>query len=129
MRRVWAVVLAAFLAAPGSAQPTPSCPGDCNLDGIVAINELLLGVNFFLAGLPPSGCDELDDDRDGVLRVNELVLAVVKALGIEALAIGAQIDPGVPWTMTLGEPRIALALKSGNFGADDFFEKALAMIE
>jgi hypothetical protein len=81
MRRVWAVVLAAFLAAPGSAQPTPSCPGDCNLDGIVAINELLLGVNFFLAGLPPSGCDELDDDRDGVLRVNELVLAVVKALG------------------------------------------------
>jgi 3-dehydrotetronate 4-kinase len=55
--------------------------------------------------------------------------AVVKALGVEALAIGAQIDPGVPWTMSLGEPRIALALKSGNFGADDFFEKALAMIE
>ena len=55
--------------------------------------------------------------------------AVVKALGVEALAIGAQIDPGVPWTMSLGEPRIALALKSGNFGSDDFFEKALAMIE
>ena len=81
MRHVWAVVFAAFLAAPGSAQPTPSCPGDCNLDGVVAINELLLGVNIFLAGMPPSGCDELDDDRDGVVRVNELVLAVVKALG------------------------------------------------
>ena len=53
--------------------------------------------------------------------------AVVKALGVKALAIGPQIDPGVPWTASVGsEPRIALALKSGNFGAPDFFEKALA---
>jgi hypothetical protein len=82
MRRVWVVALATFLAAPGSAQPTPSCAGDCNLDGVVAISELLLGVTFFLAGASPSGCDELDDNRDGVVRVNELVLAVVKALGV-----------------------------------------------
>jgi uncharacterized protein YgbK (DUF1537 family) len=54
--------------------------------------------------------------------------AVVQALGVDALAIGAQIDPGVPCTLTLGEPRIALALKSGNFGADDFFGRALAML-
>ena len=53
--------------------------------------------------------------------------AVVKALGVKALAIGPQIDPGVPWTASVGsEPRIALALKSGNFGAPDFFEKALS---
>ena len=53
--------------------------------------------------------------------------AVVKALGVRALAIGPQIDPGVPWTTSVGsDPRIALALKSGNFGAPDFFEKALA---
>jgi uncharacterized protein YgbK (DUF1537 family) len=53
--------------------------------------------------------------------------AVVKALGARALRIGAQIDPGVPWTQTVGEPRFALALKSGNFGAVDFFDKALGM--
>src|SRR5262245_2816086 len=53
--------------------------------------------------------------------------AVVKALGVKALAIGPQIDPGVPWTASVGsEPRIALALKSGNFGAPDFFAKALS---
>jgi uncharacterized protein YgbK (DUF1537 family) len=53
--------------------------------------------------------------------------AVVKALGVKALAIGPQIDPGVPWTASVGtEPRIALALKSGNFGAPDFFARALA---
>ncbi len=54
--------------------------------------------------------------------------AVVQALRVEALAIGPAIDPGVPWTLSLGEPRIALALKSGNFGADDFFDKALALM-
>jgi uncharacterized protein YgbK (DUF1537 family) len=56
--------------------------------------------------------------------------AVVGALGIEALAIGPQIDPGVPWTTTVGrDPALALALKSGNFGAPDFFEKALRMLD
>jgi uncharacterized protein YgbK (DUF1537 family) len=53
--------------------------------------------------------------------------AVVNALGVHALRIGPQIDPGVPWTYSIGEPRLALALKSGNFGAVDFFDKALGM--
>ena len=51
--------------------------------------------------------------------------AVVSALGVEGLRIGSEIDPGVPWTVTLSEAPIALALKSGNFGGDDFFVKAL----
>lgn len=50
--------------------------------------------------------------------------AVVQALGAQALAIGPEIDPGVPWTRTLDGPAMALALKSGNFGAPDFFVKA-----
>jgi uncharacterized protein YgbK (DUF1537 family) len=52
--------------------------------------------------------------------------AVVQALGVDALAIGPEIDPGVPWTVVPGRP-LALALKSGNFGAPDFFDKALAL--
>jgi len=50
--------------------------------------------------------------------------AVVTALGITGLRVGAEIDPGVPWTASLDEKPIALALKSGNFGGDDFFLKA-----
>jgi uncharacterized protein YgbK (DUF1537 family) len=51
--------------------------------------------------------------------------AVVQGLGIEALLIGPEIDPGVPWTVSLeGDRSVALALKSGNFGSDDFFLKA-----
>ena len=51
---------------------------------------------------------------------------MVSALGVTGLRIGAQIDPGVPGTVTLDQPSIALALKSGNFGGQDFFAKALA---
>ncbi|PVE23572.1 hypothetical protein DC522_14840 [Microvirga sp. KLBC 81] len=54
--------------------------------------------------------------------------AVVNALGVEALAIGPEIDPGVPWTRSLGGTDLALALKSGNFGAPDFFLKAWTML-
>jgi uncharacterized protein YgbK (DUF1537 family) len=51
--------------------------------------------------------------------------AVVSRLGVRSLRIGGEIDPGVPWTYATGarEP-LLLALKSGNFGARDFFLKA-----
>jgi len=50
--------------------------------------------------------------------------AVVNGLGVDAIEIGPEIDPGVPWTRSLGEDGLVLALKSGNFGAEDFFTKA-----
>lgn len=67
--------------------------------------------------------------RRFVIAGGETSGAVVKALAVTALRIGPQIDPGVPWTATLDEPPLAVALKSGNFGAEDFFAKALAMLD
>ena len=55
--------------------------------------------------------------------------AVVNALGVRALEIGPEIDPGVPWTLSLDGAPLALALKSGNFGAPDFFVKAWRMLQ
>jgi uncharacterized protein YgbK (DUF1537 family) len=54
--------------------------------------------------------------------------AVVQALQVKQLRIGAIIDPGVPWTQVEGRP-LLLALKSGNFGTLDFFSKALQQVE
>ncbi|MSP77909.1 MAG: four-carbon acid sugar kinase family protein [Rhodospirillaceae bacterium] len=54
--------------------------------------------------------------------------AVVGALGVTALRIGPEIDPGVPWTASVGDRPLLLALKSGNFGAPDFFTKAFARL-
>jgi 3-dehydrotetronate 4-kinase len=67
--------------------------------------------------------------RKLVVAGGETAGAVVGALGIRALRIGPQIDPGVPWTESLDAEPIALALKSGNFGSVDFFAKALAQLE
>jgi len=53
--------------------------------------------------------------------------AVVTGLGLRALEIGPEIDPGVPAMRASGRD-LALALKSGNFGAPDFFEKAVRML-
>jgi uncharacterized protein YgbK (DUF1537 family) len=64
-----------------------------------------------------------------VIAGGETAGAVVGALGIRALRIGAQIDPGIPATLSTGKPAIAFALKSGNFGADDFFLKALTALK
>ncbi len=55
--------------------------------------------------------------------------AVITALGLDALRIGGEIDPGVPALVADGDPLLGLALKSGNFGATDFFEKALEAME
>jgi uncharacterized protein YgbK (DUF1537 family) len=68
-----------------------------------------------------------------VVAGGETAGAVVQALGVTGLRIGGQIDPGVPWTVSLpgrvGEPPLALALKSGNFGAPDFFLRAFAVLD
>lgn len=49
---------------------------------------------------------------------------ILAALGVTRMRIGSCIDPGVHWAVSEGEVRLALALKSGNFGSEDFFQKA-----
>lgn len=67
--------------------------------------------------------------RKMVVAGGETSGAVVGALGVKGLRIGPQIDPGVPWTVSLDAEPVALALKSGNFGSVDFFSRALAQVE
>jgi uncharacterized protein YgbK (DUF1537 family) len=66
--------------------------------------------------------------RAFVVAGGETSGAVVEALGARALAIGPEIDPGVPWTRAVAGPPCWLALKSGNFGSEDFFVRATAAV-
>lgn len=70
--------------------------------------------------------------QGGVTRVlvagGETSGAVVQGLGIRTLEIGPEIDPGVPWTRVVEGPDMVIALKSGNFGAPDFFLKAWELL-
>ena len=55
--------------------------------------------------------------------------AVASALGRSGALIGPEIAPGVPILFVLGKPPLALVLKSGNFGTDDFFARALELLD
>lgn len=61
--------------------------------------------------------------RQLVVAGGETAGAVAQALALQSMRIGPQIDPGVPWchVPALG---LHLCLKSGNFGATDFFTRA-----
>lgn len=67
-----------------------------------------------------------------IVAGGETAGACMQALGIVKMKIGPQIDPGVPWCWAQTDADrgvgLHLALKSGNFGADDFFGKALGML-
>jgi 3-dehydrotetronate 4-kinase len=71
--------------------------------------------------------------RQLVVAGGETSGAVVQALGIRQMAIGPQIDPGVPWTAVQSPvfdgQTLHMALKSGNFGTLDFFAKAYAVLQ
>jgi 3-dehydrotetronate 4-kinase len=115
-----------------------------------AVAHLDSGPILIHAGAPPEGVREIqeslgkeragrliEDALAGIARglaahgVRRLIVAggetagaVVQALGVQGLRIGPEIDPGVPWTVSLGDDPFALALKSGNFGSAGFFLKA-----
>ena len=78
------------------------------------------------AGLVRSGVRQL------VVAGGETSGAVVQALGVQRMAIGPQISPGVPWTAVQSPvcagATLHMALKSGNFGGPDFFTQAFTLL-
>ena len=69
--------------------------------------------------------------RQGIGRVvvagGETSGAVVNGLGVTALEIGPRLAAGVPMVRPLNAD-LVLALKSGNFGGETFFEDALHLM-
>jgi uncharacterized protein YgbK (DUF1537 family) len=70
--------------------------------------------------------------RQLVVAGGETSGACVQALNIVQMKIGPQIDPGVPWCHALTDAApgggLHLALKSGNFGGEDFFTRAFTRL-
>jgi uncharacterized protein YgbK (DUF1537 family) len=111
-------VLLYSTAAPGAVRAIQS-----QLGAGVAGQLIERALATIARGLADAGVDQL------VVAGGETAGAVVQALGVEALRIGPQIDPGVPWTMSMGGKPVALALKSGNFGSEDFFNRAFRVLQ
>lgn len=58
----------------------PTCAGDCDDDGTVSVNELVRGVGIALGAQPVGLCIALDDNRDGEVRIPELISGVQSLL-------------------------------------------------
>jgi hypothetical protein len=56
------------------------CIGDCNGDGEVTVDEILIMVNISLEILPISACLAGDRDGDGMITIDEILTAVYAAL-------------------------------------------------
>jgi uncharacterized protein YgbK (DUF1537 family) len=67
--------------------------------------------------------------RRWIVAGGETSGAVIRALNVEAVLIGPEIDAGVLWVRSLDDSRYWLALKSGNFGKPSFFADALNRYE
>lgn len=90
--------------------------------GVVQVGEWVEQTLASIAcGLVDAGVAQL------VVAGGETSGAVVQALGMQQLQIGAQIDPGVPWCVgktNVNDELLHITLKSGNFGTEDFLLKA-----
>ena len=106
-------------AAPESVRAAQDKLGVAKAGALVEEALAALATAAFEAGI-----------RRFVVAGGETSGAVAQALGLSRLDIGAEIAPGVPWTFSRvkGED-IAITLKSGNFGNEDFFATALSKLE
>ncbi len=56
------------------------CPGDCNGDEVVAINELVGAVNIALDRATVASCAPVDTGFDGAVGISELIAATARAI-------------------------------------------------
>jgi uncharacterized protein YgbK (DUF1537 family) len=90
-----------------------------------SITEAALGA--IARGLVDRGVRQL------IVAGGETSGACVQALRVARMNIGPQVDPGVPWCWAKTDEGsgvgVHLALKSGNFGAADFFNRAFGILK
>ena len=128
----WAAPLLAsgpvLIYATANSQAVKSVQDQLGVEQAGAMVERSLAA--LALGLVNAGVGQL------VIAGGETSGACVQALGITQLQIGPQIAPGVPWchahlpATDSGKALQGLhvALKSGNFGADDFFTQAFKLL-
>lgn len=76
-------------------------------------------------GLVDAGVGQL------ILAGGETSGAAVSVLGVEQMRIGPRIDAGVPWCHAFAPAcgvHVHMALKSGNFGGEDFFTRSFEVL-
>ena len=111
------LMAAALLCLATVAGALSRCPGDCDGNDVVSVDELIAGVRVSLASTPGRSCAAADGDGDGTVTVSELVRAVSAALDgcpFERVPFTATADDGAllltPATALRGDAVYAVVL-------------------
>jgi hypothetical protein len=68
------------LPATEPCEVAPLCPGDCDLDGLATLDEVIRIVNVALDRDDLGPCFSADTDNDGVVAIDELLVVVANNL-------------------------------------------------
>jgi len=83
-RRVWiGIVVLLCVIAPSSVRAVyavDACTGDCDANGAVTIDEIIIGVTIALEDAPLARCPVFDQDGSGTVEINELIAGISNAL-------------------------------------------------
>lgn len=75
----WPFVLLATVVVL-AASPAPGCVGDCDGDGDVTVDEIVIGVNIALGAASIDACPDFDPGGDGEVTVDEILRGTAAAL-------------------------------------------------
>jgi uncharacterized protein YgbK (DUF1537 family) len=100
----------------------PGSEGQKESTGMVMVNDAII-IEQIIAGIAEKAV--YNGYRRIIVAGGETSGAVTRALQFNAYYIGRSVAPGVPVMQPLDAPDIRLVLKSGNFGQEDFFVRAL----
>lgn len=125
-----ALLALVVLSVPGAAAAQPCadfCPGDCDGNGIVAVEELVTAVGIALGGAPLDVCAPGDRDGDARVTVDELLAAVAGALrgcggGAAAPAGGLAERPLPEW---YADAKLGIMVHWGPFSVPAWAERTL----
>jgi parallel beta-helix repeat protein len=126
-----AAVLAALLLLPRGST-AQLCGGDCNADGMVAMNELIIGVNIASGSAALASCAAMDLDSSNAVEIQDLVGAVLHALndcpvptcpvpeGGRCIEIGPGPDAqdAILTALLEAQPKDVIFLKAGRYDLD-----------
>jgi hypothetical protein len=82
-----------------------ACPGDCNRDGAVTVDEIVRSVGIALGSNRLSLCPAIDQNGDEELTVDEIVRAVVAALNGCSVAPPSATPSPTPTATPTATPR------------------------
>ena len=96
--------------------------GDCDGDGVVTVDEIIVGVNIALGSAPLTDCASLDADGNGAVTVDELITAVNNALAAPsqttAFVVATDFQTGSYATIGLDDRKVAPTTPGRQLGSD-----------